>query len=279
MGCPHCLNNSGPSPHGVNVDMDFRTFQRSLEHAKYNKVNFITLSGGEPTLHPSWHEFCKTALTRAYDFKEVMLITNGTWVGSYKEHVITQLLEEEMNFTVQITCIKGLYTRYDTLVPMLKDYIERLKKRETKPGMLHGRVHLCIDVPIHFVSLGRAADHKEYLEQAAKDWKISTSCFIGAQLSAQMSRGLTYAVAIDILETRGHYCRPRIDYRGGIGWSESSLCPSFANVHDEEATIAAKCRKWRPCGRCPDYQKLLNNPDIRYVQARKILGIKGKDDK
>ena len=272
MGCPHCMNNSRQI--GDSANMERWTFLSSLEHAQRNNASIILISGGEPTMHPNWYDFVRIALTEVYDFREVLLVTNGSWVGTDVEECVTDLLMNEPMFTVQITCIKGLYKMYDELVPKLNDYIERLKKLEKKPGMLHDRVRLCIDVPIHYAALGRAAANHKFMELASLDISTTTSCFMGAILAAQMNKGVTYPKIIEILESRGHYCKPRINYLGGIGWSESSLCPSFASVHEQEHVIAYKCAAWRPCGQCADYKKLLENPFPKYIEARNILGIR-----
>ena len=272
MGCPHCLNKSGPG--SSDCDMERWTFLSALEHAQINNARIILISGGEPTTHPHWYDFTRIALSGCYDFKEVLLVTNGSWVGTDVEECVTDLLTNEPMFTVQITCIKGLYKMYDELVPKLNDYIERLKKLEKKPGMLHDRVHLCIDVPIHYVSLGRAAENAKFRELASLDMSTTTSCFMGSLLGAQICPTLTYADIIGLLEIRGHYCKPRINYRGEIGWSESALCPNYASVHDSEKDIEVKCSQWRPCGKCADYKKLLENPFPKYIEARNILGIR-----
>lgn len=272
MGCPHCLNKSGQI--GDTVNMQRWTFLSSLEHAQRNNASIILISGGEPTMHPNWYDFVRIALSGCYDFKEVLLVTNGSWVGTDVEECVTDLLTNEPMFSVQITCIKGLYKMYDALVPKLNDYIERLKKLEKKPGMLHDRVHLCIDVPIHYVSLGRAAENEKFRKLASLDMSTTTSCFMGALLGAQLSPRLRYSDVIEILESRGHYCKPRINYRGEIGWSESALCPNFASVFDSNEEIFTRCSEWRPCGRCADYVKLLENPFPKYVEARNILGIR-----
>ena len=125
-------------------------------------------------------------------------------------------------------------------------------------------------------SLGRAASNPDCLEVARKDKTTTTSCVAGALVSAQTD----FKTAVGALESRGNLCRPIVDWEGGIHWSESHLCPEFFKLPSHLAMddamfdqIAEAAHAWRPCGKCADYKKLINNNYPKYVIAKTILGI------
>ena len=67
MKCPHCCNSCGPR----GKDMSWDTFVKAME---YCKDEYITLGGGEPTLHPMFWQMFGYALGTAED---IFIITNG----------------------------------------------------------------------------------------------------------------------------------------------------------------------------------------------------------
>ena len=75
------------------------------------------------------------------------------------------------------------------------------------------------------------------------------------------------------MESRGKFCHPLVDWQGSLHWAESWLCPAFAHVTEDNATIAEKAHTWRPCGLCAGYRKLLANNEPKYLLAKLILGV------
>lgn len=95
-----------------------------------------------------------------------------------------------------------------------------------------------------------------------------------------MSAQTDFKTATCVLEENNRFCKPFIDWEGGIHWSESHLCPEFFKIPPhltmDDAMfdqIAEAAHAWRPCGKCADYKKLLNNNGPKYILAKKNLGI------
>lgn len=71
--CPHCMECSNPQ----GAEMQESTFANAMKFADFIGSNVITLSGGEPTLHPLFYDFCKKI---NFIYKKLFTIcTNGTW--------------------------------------------------------------------------------------------------------------------------------------------------------------------------------------------------------
>lgn len=266
--CPHCLHACvGPEHCG---HMSQGVFTNSLALCRKLGVNIIIISGGEPTLHPKWAEWTREALRTA---ASVGILTNGNWLIPETHTLIAGtivdlLRENKGRFIVQICSDPMWYPNHEGVVAGYKRFTERF------PDVIKF-VDFTTKVE-HMVSLGRAASNPDCLELAEKDKSITTSCFTGAALSAQTD----FKTAVCTLEAHGKFCKPLIDFDGGIHWSESHLCPEFFKLPSHLAMddamfdqISEAAHAWRPCGKCADYKKLLNNNQPKYVIAKKILGI------
>jgi organic radical activating enzyme len=82
------------------VDLDFNIFSQFLEFKKgFNGP--ILLSGGEPTLHPYWHEFAEHLLK---DGHIVYVLSNGLFLDDENEvNKVRTLLQYKPRFDIQIT--------------------------------------------------------------------------------------------------------------------------------------------------------------------------------
>jgi hypothetical protein len=80
--CPHCFTKSGPS---VNASIDLNILKNYVDQLPPNKVEAITLVGGEPTLYPDFFEFLDYANTtrskKGYP-RTIDMISNGSWFTS-----------------------------------------------------------------------------------------------------------------------------------------------------------------------------------------------------
>lgn len=244
MLCTHCLQRSDETP----MHMSMNTVDLCVEHALACGVRAIMISGGEPTEHPDFKEIMKKFI----NFPLVCIISNGMWIDNLEMIKTMKWLMSNKNVFLQITNIKGLYPK--------KVDLYRIK-------CLFPTVAIEKD-KLYMLSLGRATDYKSHMA-LAKQHPYTMSCMSSSVISAQMS----YRNALAMLELRSKFCHPLIDWKGNIHWSESWLCPSFANVEEPFEEIARKANLWRPCGGCADYQKLLEKTDNQYVQAKRILGI------
>lgn len=55
-GCAHCMQCSHPQ----GKHMDMATFKNALKFARFLGVSSYIITGGEPTEHPQFYEFCET---------------------------------------------------------------------------------------------------------------------------------------------------------------------------------------------------------------------------
>lgn len=245
MFCPHCMQRSDAGQ----WHMSMETVEQCARHAEELGVMAIMISGGEPTEHPQFKEIVR----RFLKFPIVCIISNGDWADNLEMIKTMRWLLSHKNVSLQITNIPGIYPR-EVNIRKIRTLFPRVAVEQN--GLL-------------MMSLGRATEHEEFLA-AARQHPYTTSCFSSALTSAQMP----YPYAIRNMEVRGKFCHPLIDWKGGMHWSESCQCPSFADISEPLEDIAVKAHRWRPCGSCPDYKKLLDNNSPQYIAAKEILGIK-----
>lgn len=93
MSCEHCCFDYGNGKPGKN--MDIQTFTNALKFAK-NYDMYVTLGGGEITLHPSYKKFVNMAIESTKNDSGLFIVTNGsmkvptTW--------LLERMEEEHSF-------------------------------------------------------------------------------------------------------------------------------------------------------------------------------------
>jgi len=75
MSCAHCLFSCSSSKRGTFMHKD--TFLRVLKFAEERGM-YITLGGGEPTLHPKFWEFLGLALAGDFEEGGIWMATNGS---------------------------------------------------------------------------------------------------------------------------------------------------------------------------------------------------------
>ena len=75
MACSHCCGNYGP----IGEDITEDAFQVAMTYLVDSGQTYITLGGGEPTLHPKFWQLLGVALSFAHtDDLNLGLITNGS---------------------------------------------------------------------------------------------------------------------------------------------------------------------------------------------------------
>lgn len=245
MLCPHCMQRSDVTP----MHMTMETVEQCVRHAEDAGVQAIMISGGEPTEHPQFKEIVKKFIK----FPIVAIISNGDWIEDVEKIKTMRWLLSHKNVSLQITNIKGLYPR-EVNIRKIRTLFPKTAIEQTG---------------LYMMSLGRATEHPKFLE-AALQHPYTTSCFSSALTSAQ----LPYKDALFNMQIRGKFCHPLVDYKGGMHWSESCICPTFAHISEPFEDIANKAHEWRPCGKCPDFKKILENNNAQYIVAKEILGIK-----
>ena len=85
-GCAHCMQCSHPK----GEHMDMATFKNALRFARFLGVSSYIITGGEPTEHPQFYEFCEALNRFIKGSKEVGAFTitsNGTWFPERKDEM------------------------------------------------------------------------------------------------------------------------------------------------------------------------------------------------
>lgn len=258
MDCPHCMECSSPEPQ----HMTWAHIEKSCEFAIRHGSSTVLLSGGELTCHPDWN---RAARLFAPHFLNVLLSTNGAWLGSPVEDEMLALLRECPTVNLQISSFPGLYREYDRISSAVKPFAQRLKAAGLKRRMAFESIRSILDEKM--LALGRACEHEDLRALAAKS-NVTASCIVSSIVSAQVPLD----DVIHALEMRGKFCRPVIDCKGLLHWSESMLCPSFASLDEPDGEIVRKAHEWRPCGKCEGFKKFLARTDPQYVSGRAVLG-------
>lgn len=254
MGCRHCLQDSKVGEFNMSMDM----VDKTISFISRTPAKVINISGGEPTEHPKFFEvlkeFCET-LTAKQGYL-INIISNGSFIlNDEKAREMKKFFIKYMNLGLQICTHRDYYPRYNEIIDRLEDF----KK-------IDSQVALAINPPIYIHQLGRAAEDSFSKEQAKKH-RFTTSCLMASTTFWQ----LPFNIAILSMESRAHFCTPLVDWRGNIHLSESWLCPSIGKVESFEKFMDIV--QFKPCGKCADYQKLLNNKTSNYVQVKKLMNI------
>lgn len=136
-GCAHCMQCS--NPHGEHMDMT--TFKNALRFARFLGVSSYIITGGEPTEHPQFYEFCE-ALNRFIKGSKVVggfsITSNGTWFPERKAE-----RRNLQNLTIMLVCksiptLSGIKTRHSylsikmKLMPSPKSLLTPMKFRVCK---------------------------------------------------------------------------------------------------------------------------------------------------
>lgn len=95
LDCAYCYMQPLSGVHMPRMD-----FERVVDELRDLKVFFITLSGGEPFMHPQIGSFLTTAHRK---FRHVMTLTNGTAITSAHFATIRSILQEKGALTLQVS--------------------------------------------------------------------------------------------------------------------------------------------------------------------------------
>ena len=123
LRCPHCcLGIPRRDPDHSDVD--------ALKHAAVhvNDVNYLTLSGGEPTLHPQFEKIIRTVV-ESFRYKTLQLATNGKRVLKYIDAI--ELIDD-----ITLTHIPGVNT--ETIEEVQAEFNAR-GWAERRPGVRSSR--------------------------------------------------------------------------------------------------------------------------------------------
>lgn len=246
--CIHCLQDSTPEPQHMSME----TFNQFIKFCVNTPTTTVNISGGEPTEHPHFEEIVREC---AKHFMMVTIISNGFFVFNREKYLLVKKLLSLNNVFLQITTHKLYYPKYREICAKKDKFIA-----------LGEKCALAFNPNIYIHQLGRAANNELCQTNAVKH-RFTTSCLMATTTFWQ----LPFNVAILNMESRYHFCTPLVDWQGYIHLSESWKCPHIGHVstfHNFMDIVKAK-----PCGKCADYQKILDNDSPQYIAIREMMGI------
>lgn len=229
MMCPHCMQDSKPTdPH-----MSDETFEKVLGFCEKASPLLVSVTGGEPTEHPQWHNFVKQLL-QLPSRPLVSILTNGQWIEDKTTRLAMAALirENKGRVMVQVYSNPKYYKDHEWTVSH--------KSQFKSIGCITE-----FDSPIVAMQdLGRARKNCQEEIAGSDHMPSCINSFMIAWQSRSFSEFLMKAVQV------GKFCRPLIAVDGYIHMSESALCPPVAHIDDGPDGAFSKMRDAAPCGSC-----------------------------
>lgn len=218
IGCIHCLSDCKPDS---NEHMNNETLNTLLDFLINNNIySNIIISGGEPTEHPKFEEYIKIIINRLKTIKKLKIITittNGFWIldNIDKSKSIVNMSDNYTKVFFQISTDDRYYPKK----------INKTKRIWREDGFI-----FCDDCVEQIYPIGRAKDNNIYTN------RLSSQCTNIKLLRNQLYIKNNYKVnpdfidIIHILENKGKFCTPSINYNGDICIGESSLCTPMSSI-------------------------------------------------
>lgn len=232
--CPHCLVDATPDGMHMSVDV----FKNVCAFLLRTGTRSISVSGGEPTLHPQFLDMMQD-LIRVKDIMVdsgvVILITNGTWIlDTTMTCNIKKLLRQGVQ--VQVSTQKEFYKNHDMIMSHEKCFVQM-------------GCEFCHDSIEQLVRIGRCKP------DAFSKFPVTPSTCANIALTA---RQLQYNKWLPTLELRGNFCKPSINVDGSISAGESPLCTPLGTVMNTVQALhtAAVNHNPRNCNRCSGWDPL-----------------------
>lgn len=228
MGCSHCMINAGPD----GKHMEDTVYEQTLRFIKIIGYPFIMLTGGEPTLHPSFIPFVEMAEKQKI---KVLILSNGTFIEN--ENLRNKIIA--MEIPVQITNDPRFYPRK---VPIWKNknfYYEDTVRQIS---------------PLH-----RAVTNKIEIN------RMSPLCF---NLRSICRTVKDFKKTIQELRLKVKMCTPSVNIDGSIAAGESNACSTFGTIYDNNLTLTNNLNNLK-CGKCGLYKNL--SPEYLEAIGEKII--------
>ena len=131
MMCPHCLQDSKPEGNHMTLE----TFNKVLQFMLYCGINYVTISGGEPTEHPDIEKICQVLHNHKIHFS---ICSNGIDYFNPKFQNLLKKYGNEISFSISIDGTKKLHDAcrifpdgrgsYDIAIQGVKHYMEHYNK-------------------------------------------------------------------------------------------------------------------------------------------------------
>lgn len=244
--CLHCMQESGPDKKNF---MDMSPYLKSLEFIKATMTKVISISGGEPTRHPDILEYIQLAVSTK---RVVVLLTNGDWVfdnPKLRDDLFILLLKNK-NLSIQITSVRGVYTRYHSKTSIH----DALRVRHTY-NKVKKQIVVVNKLELGITPIGRAKDNTDKLmDKTFITDRKAPRCFNPYSVVQNFSMirdTINIVEVIDIIKTQTNssLCIPMIKENGDMVFGEYEACNSVWNVMND-STLVKIDNIIGPCGSC-----------------------------
>ena len=244
--CLHCMQESGPDKKNF---MDMETYLKSLEFIKATMTKVISISGGEPTRHPDILEYIQLAVSTK---RVVVLLTNGDWVfdnPKLRDDLFILLLKNK-NLYIQITSVRGVYTRYHNKTSIH----DALRVRHTY-NKVKNQIVVVNKMELGYTTVGRAKTNIDKLNDVSfiTDRK-APKCFNLYSVIQNFSFNkdtINLKEVVDIVKTQttGSLCIPMIKENGDVVFGEYNACNAVWNIMNDSMDVKI-ADIIGPCGSC-----------------------------
>lgn len=254
MQCPHCMQDSNPD--GDEIDM--KTVYDVCDFINRNRVLFLIVSGGEPTMHSKFDEIIDTIINKTS--VKIIVASNGSFFYDVKrKNMISRMVfkySKRMSF--QISSFKEYYKNHEAIARDQEKIVKFLKPTQSYIELKNLRKIVC---------LGRAANN-DYFENIVDNQEYKLTSCINGYLVGKQSQSLKQFIFT--LEASGYVCIPMVDTKGMIHLSESRLCPTIGHVSDNDNDVIKKICSSEPCGKCYNwkYTKEIYDNSIKLINIR-----------
>ena len=250
MMCPHCLQDSKPE----GKHMTLETFNKVLQFMLYCGINYVTISGGEPTEHPDIEKICQVLHNHKIRFS---ICSNGMWAKD------DSLITKVYGILAMSNCM-GMQVYSNPKWYKEHEYI--ISRKSTT--FSHPKIAMPDNDILSMQDIGRARTCEAAKAEALKS-PYFMSCLNGC-LIAKQAKDLRHFFALFV--NNGILCKPLIDYRGIIHMSESWLCPDCGDImNDTYLQIWCKIASSKPCLGCINSKKFMESNRLDIIHSRKLL--------
>jgi hypothetical protein len=208
--------------------MEQKTFAATLKLLRKVKPILIQITGGEPTLHPSFFSWAKI-VSKVFPESDIMIQSNGSFYTDQEKYRNMLDLLTTTNIRLQIRTHPKYYPNYHVIHANLK--------LETLPNTQ------LFEDGISITLLGRAK--KNY----TKSERVFPHC-ANVHLFALQFREANFVTMIRTLQRIGKMCSPMIDVNGKIRIGECSSCTEIGSVFESTKSIIETVGLTQLCDQC-----------------------------
>lgn len=274
--CTHCMISATPDgPH-----MKFDTFTKAVSFALVNKIRVISISGGEPTLHPEFFKMVRYLLN-SIKGKEVIVIleSNGWWIEDKKLcDRIAKLMNDPQIVGMQISTNKNFYPNYEFTMSHQKDF-----------ESLHPKIKFThdwqgVDTKLRYMGRGKNIMKKS-------DAKGMPNCmnFVSYALNLnnlgipKLKHNIKTLTEIGI--ARAKTCTPYINISGEVSICEGDCVPALISIknvtsrqHIEKLSqeMFRKILDFIPCNKCGSFVNMSQDMCQKMDDFREQFGLPRK---